>query len=82
MRKLNLLCIFVLLCGWLASPAAQALVRGRQTQLLARVFAEQFEVVAGTAALQPKTKERLSSERVQNPHDPDATYAAKGRGEQ
>jgi transposase len=68
--------------GWLASPAAQALVRGRQTQLLARVFAEQFEVVAGTAALQPKTKERLSSERVQNPHDPDATYAAKGRGEQ
>jgi hypothetical protein len=70
------------LLGWLASPAAQALVRGKQAQLLARVFAEQFEVVAGTAALQPKTKERLSSERVQNPHDPDATYAAKGRGEQ
>jgi transposase len=70
------------LLGWLASPVAQALVRGTQAQLLARVFAEQFEVVAGTAAPQPKTKELLSSERVQNPHDPDATYAAKGRGEQ
>jgi len=70
------------LLGWLASPAAPALVRGKQAQLLARVFAEQFEVVAGPAAPQPKTRERLSSERVQNPHDPDATYAAKGRGEQ
>ena len=70
------------LLGWRASPAAQALVRATQAQLLARVFAEQFEVVAGTAAPQPKTKELLRSERVQNPHDPDATYAAKGRGEQ
>jgi hypothetical protein len=50
--------------------------------LLARVFSEQFEVVAGSAAPQPKTKERISSARVQNPHDPDATYAAKGKGEQ
>ena len=70
------------LLGWLASPAAKALARGRQAQLLARVFAEQFEVVTGTAAPQPKTKGLLSSERVQNPHDPDATYGAKGRGEQ
>ncbi|MGD1087069.1 MAG: transposase [Verrucomicrobiota bacterium] len=70
------------LLGWVASPAAQTRVRGTQAQLLARVFSEQFEVVAGTAAPQPKTKELLSSERVQNPHDPDATYAAKGRGEQ
>src|SRR5208282_2443856 len=69
------------LLGWLASPAAKAWARGTQAQLLARVFAEQFEVVAGTGAAQLKTKERLSSERVQNPHDPDATYAAKGRGE-
>ena len=70
------------LLGWLASPAAKELARGTQATLLARVFSEQFEVVAGTAAPQPKTKELLSSERVQNPHDPDATYAAKGRGEQ
>jgi transposase len=67
------------LLGWLA---AKEWGWGPQAQLLARVFAEEFEVLAGTGALQPKTKEQLSSERVQNPHDPDATYAAKGRGEQ
>jgi len=70
------------LLGWLATPAAQAFAGGTQVQLLARVFGEQFEVVAGTEAAQPKTKELLSSERVQNPHDPDATYAAKGTGQQ
>ena len=69
------------LLGWLATPAAKELGLGKQTTLLARVFGEQFEVPAG-AAPQPKTKEELSSARVQNPHDPDATYAAKGKGEQ
>ena len=29
-----------------------------------------------------KGKGQLSSERVQNPHDPEATYAVKGRGQQ
>jgi transposase len=70
------------LLGWLATPAAQAFAGGTQVQLLARVFGEQFEVVAGTEAAQPKTKEQLSSARVQNPHDPEATYAAKGTGDQ
>jgi transposase len=70
------------LLGWLATPAAKAFAGGTQVQLLARVFGEQFEVVAGTGVAQPKTKEQLSSERVQNPHDPDATYAAKGTGQQ
>ena len=70
------------LLGWLARPAAQEWARGTQASLLARVFAEQFEVLAGAAAPQPKTKEQVSSARVQNPHDPDATYAAKGKGEQ
>jgi hypothetical protein len=37
--------------------------------------------VGETPAVQPKNKQQLSSERVQNPHDPDATYAAKGTGE-
>jgi hypothetical protein len=69
------------LLGWLATPAAKELRMGKQTTLLARVFGEQFEVAAN-AAPQPKTKEELSSARVQNPHDPDATYAAKGKGEQ
>jgi hypothetical protein len=69
------------LLGWLATPAAKELRMGKQTTLLARVFGEQFAVQAGGAP-QPKTKEELSSARVQNPHDPDATYAAKGKGEQ
>ena len=50
-----------------------------QAKLLGRVFAEQFEVNADGAAL-ARNKQELSSERVQNPHDPDATYAAKGQG--
>ena len=70
------------LLDWLASPPAQEWAPGKQAALLARVFAEQFAVRAGTGAPQPKTKEEISSARVQNPHDPDATYAAKGKGEQ
>jgi transposase len=69
------------LLQWLASPSAREWAQGTQARLLARVFSEQFEVVVATAAPQPKTKEQLGSERVQNPHDADATYAAKGKGE-
>ena len=70
------------LLGWLTTPAAKELARGTQAQLLARVFSEQFEVVAATGAAEPKTKEQLGSERVQNPHEPEATYAVKGKGDQ
>jgi hypothetical protein len=70
------------LLGWLATPPAQEWAQGKQAALLARVFSEQFEVAAGSGAPQSKTKEQISSARVQNPHDPDATYAAKGKGEQ
>ena len=31
--------------------------------------------------VQPKDKKQLPSERVQNPHEPEATYAAKGQGD-
>jgi transposase len=68
--------------GWLADAPDKELAQGKQARLLARVFAEQFEVVPGAIEAQPKTREQMSSERVQNPHDPDATYASKGRGEQ
>jgi transposase len=68
------------LLQWLASPSAKEWAQGTQARLLTRVFSEQFEVAA-TGAPQPKTKEQLGSERVQNPHDADATYAAKGKGE-
>jgi hypothetical protein len=36
--------------------------------------------VSGTL-VQPKDKKQLASERVQNPHDPEATYSVKGQGE-
>lgn len=38
-------------------------------------------VEPGPAQVQPKGKGQLSSDRVRNPHDPEATYAAKGQGE-
>ena len=38
-------------------------------------------VAASAMQVQPKGKGQLSSDRVQNPHDPDATYAVKGQGE-
>lgn len=39
-------------------------------------------VTAGPVELKTKGKGELSSDRVQNPHDPDATYATKGVGAQ
>ena len=69
------------LLDWLATAAGQPWTGGAQAKMLTRVFNEQFEVVQ-KAQTQPKDKQELRSERVQNPHDPDATYAAKGRGEQ
>ena len=47
--------------------------------LLERVFEEQFEISEAQVAL--KIKADLSSDRVQNPHDPEATYAVKGEGQ-
>lgn len=70
------------LLGWLAGASDKKLAQAKQVQLLTRVFAEQFEVLPGASDANPKTKEQLSSQRVQNPHDPDATYASKGRGAQ
>jgi hypothetical protein len=70
------------LLDWLAGMPQAKWGRGKQVQLLGRVFGEQFELSAGTPDVQPKTKEQLGTERVQNPHDPEATYATKGKGEQ
>jgi IS5 family transposase len=39
-------------------------------------------VAVAAVPIEPKPKKELSSDRVQNPHDPDATYAVKGQGEQ
>lgn len=67
------------LLSWLGSHADATLGQGEQGQLLRRVFGEQFEVGRAENP-QPKAKEQLSSERVQNPHDPEATYTVKGQG--
>jgi hypothetical protein len=40
------------------------------------------EVMAGAAEIQPRGKGQLDSDRVQNPHDPEVTYAVKGQGQQ
>lgn len=37
--------------------------------------------VVGAETIHPKDKKELASDRVQNPHEPEATYAAKGQGE-
>src|SRR5579863_3839461 len=68
------------LLGWVREAAGGSRAQGTQVGLLARVFAEQFETVS-PAEVRPRSKEELGTERVQNPHDPDATYAAKGSGE-
>lgn len=69
------------LLGWLREEGREPLAQGPKVTLLARVFEEQFELVA-PAQWQPKPKQELDSGRVQNPHEPEATYAVKGAGEQ
>ena len=41
----------------------------------------QSPAAAQGAVLAPKDKKELASDRVQNPHEPEATYAVKGQGE-
>ena len=133
------------LLEWLRTPALCQCNAKPQALLLARVFEEQFQIVAGTAAplakekpimapaspeavsepeapvatavmapaltpmpeqgqmemptssaaqqqmpaqaptqppeVRPKDKEQLDSARVQNPHEPEATYSVKGKGD-
>ena len=69
------------LLSWAVQEPGSKWAAGKCVQLLRRVFGEQFELT-DWAAPQPRTKEQLSTERVQNPHEPEATYASKGNGEQ
>jgi len=68
------------LLSWLTAEPGSQWGENQRVQLLRRVLGEQFELSV-PAAPQPKTKEQLSTERVQNPHEPEATYASKGNGE-
>jgi transposase len=67
------------LLAWGRGQSQNTLAWGPQLLLLERVFQEQFEVSEAVVAL--KSKAELSSDRVQNPHEPEATYAVKGEGQ-
>jgi transposase len=67
------------LLAWARGQSQETLAWGPQLLLLERVFEEQFEMSQATVA--PKSKTELSSDRVQNPHEPQATYAVKGEGQ-
>ena len=66
------------LLEWAGGQAKDTFTPGPQLTLLERVFQEQFEITARPIA--PKGPGELSSDRVRNPHDPEATYAVKGEG--
>jgi len=66
------------LLAWARGPSENPLAWGPQLSLLERVFGEQFEMSGVVTA--PKHKTELSSDRVQNPHEAEATYAVKGEG--
>ena len=68
------------LLDWVKSLSDERIRSGQQGVLLQRVFDEQFEVAG--AAEQVQHRQVLSSDRVQNPHEPEARYAAKGKGKQ
>lgn len=67
------------LLDWGRGLAEGQAAQGEQMQLLQRVFAEQFELV-GPERVATARPER-PSDRVQNPHEPEAHYGAKGKGE-
>jgi transposase len=67
------------LLEWVGSLSDQRIGQGKQVALLKRVFEEHFEVVAGQGI---EHRKDLASDRVQNPHDPEAHYSSKGQGKQ
>lgn len=68
------------LLNWVKSLSDETIRSGKQVSLLQRVFDEQFELVGPEAKVE--RRKVLSSDRVQNPHEPEARYAAKGQGKQ
>ena len=64
------------LLGWLET-LPEAVRNGRQVELLRRVFAEHYTIEAGTKITPVKIH---ATGVVQNPHDPEAQWCAKGEG--
>jgi hypothetical protein len=65
------------LLQWVGQLSDGQILQGRQVQLLKRVFEEQFEVGAERKIQQ---REAQPPGAVQNPHEPQAQWAAKGTG--
>jgi len=57
------------------APQSDRSIAGQAEQSQAVSTADQAGMV------QPKDKKQLASERVQNPHEPEATYGVKGQGQ-
>jgi transposase len=64
------------LLNWLESLSDEKPKNGKQTRLLRRVFEENFEVKEKTLLQRPAQP----AGAVQNPHEPEAQWAAKGHG--
>jgi hypothetical protein len=64
------------LLQWLDGLEQSGPRQGRQAQLLRRAFADQFEIIEKVLAQRPA---QLPGS-LQNPHEPDAQWAAKGHG--
>jgi transposase len=69
------------LLGWVERLSDKEIAQGEEVKLLRRVFGEQFEVAEGREPV-VEPKREWGSGTVQNPHEPEATWAAKGRGAQ
>ena len=66
---------------------AKALADFESFAVMQRVFDEQCDVLQsasgskeGTKAVRPRAPREISTDSVQSPHDPDATYGRKGKG--
>jgi transposase len=65
------------LLAWVRQLPDSSALRGEQVKLLERVWSEHFELSSGG---QMQQQEAQPPGAVQNPHDPEAQWAAKGHG--
>jgi len=63
--------------AWIEPLADPSPAQGEQCKLLKRVFNEHFEL---NPQAQAQPRESQPPRAVQNPHDPEAQWAAKGQG--
>jgi hypothetical protein len=68
------------LLAWVKDLSDRAVAEAEALKLLRRVFEEHFELSGQADGVHHRQK--LNSDRVYNPHEPEAHYAAKGRGKQ